>query len=201
MPCRCSISGGEADKTYYFTKDNGECEGVPSGYHCFTKTDLEMLMDFVSATEAKLIFGLSAGYPKYPDSSTKAWNSSNTKAFLDYIVANDYGEKFYGFELGNELNKDVEPSFQVNAFRELQSILTQLFGQNNEDIPILAGPDPHSYTLRYYWRHSLSQHTCLKHTERTVLTSIGSRSSYRKLAEWLMPSRIIAISTRMRLSW
>lgn len=146
-PAVLRIGGSEADYTYYFTDtETGECGDVPSGYSCFTKADLEMLMDYVSATKAKLVFGLSAGYPKYPNQNTKQWNSSNAEVFLNYIVDNGYSDNFYGFELGNEINKDVQVSFQIDAFKQLRSILQKIW---KGTIPQLLGPDPHSYTLRF----------------------------------------------------
>eukprot|EP01084_Bolivina_argentea_P055256 101310_1 len=148
-PSVLRIGGGQADKTYYFTNEQtGECDKVPSGYHCFTKKDLQMLMNYVSSTKAKLVFGLSIGYPEYPDKNTKSWNSSNTETFLNYIVNNGYGSNFYAFELGNEVNKDVEPSFQVDAFKQLKTILQQIYGAKSLPLPLMFGPDPHSYTLR-----------------------------------------------------
>ena len=149
-PAVLRIGGGQADYTYYFSSEDGGCGDMPSNFHCFTRVDLEMLMDFVSATDAKLIFGLSMGYPTYPNKSTKAWNSSNAQQFLEFIVDNGYGERFYGFELGNEVNKHgwMKPAFQVDAFKQLRTIVSGLYGKYNLSMPILAGPDPLSSTLR-----------------------------------------------------
>eukprot|EP01084_Bolivina_argentea_P189163 325389_1 len=148
-PAILRVGGGAADKTYYFTDDTtGKCSNVPSGYNCFTKENLESLINFVSNVGCKVIFGLSIGYPLYPTKTTPAWNSSNTQYFINYIVNNNYSNIFYAFELGNEVNKDVEPSFQINAFKQLRIILQNTYGKNNLEMPILAGPDPHSYTLR-----------------------------------------------------
>ena len=158
-PAVLRVGGGQADKTYYFNTASGDCQPKPpSGYSCFTKDDLQELMNYVSATKAKLVFGLSTGYPTYPNKNTKEWNSSNTETFLNYIVDNGYGENFYGFELGNEINTDVQVSFQIDAFKKLRTILQQIYGGKNLNIPLLMGPDPHSYTLRYFLYTKFMKH-------------------------------------------
>eukprot|EP01084_Bolivina_argentea_P055253 101299_1 len=166
-PAIIRIGGTEADYTYYFTDINtGQCEeNIPTEYNCFSRQHLEMLINFVTNTNAKLIFSLSLGYPTYPTSSTTQWNSTNTEIFLNYIINHGYADKFYGFSLGNEMNEHgIQPSFQINAFKKLRQILYDLYSSINLQVPIIAGPDPHSYTLRrnesYQWIEGFLKNGC-----------------------------------------
>eukprot|EP01084_Bolivina_argentea_P028710 53327_1 len=151
-PAILRVGGSSADKIYYFTDPKtGLCtEKLPKGYMCFTLQNLKDLINFVQNVGCKLIFGLSIGYPSYPDSSTKSWNSTNTKYFLNYIVNNGYGPYFYGFTLGNELETHAHTpaSFQIDAFKQLHPILTDTFAANNLNMPLMAGPDSDCNTLR-----------------------------------------------------
>ena len=149
-PVILRVGGSTADKTYYFTNtQTGNCtEKLPKDYNCFTKQNLEDLINFVENVGCKMIFGLSIGYPTYPNPNTTSWNSSNTQQFLQYIVGNDYTKYFYGFTLGNEIETHAKTpvSFQVNAFKQLQQILSNIFPSSFQ--PILAGPDSDCNTLR-----------------------------------------------------
>eukprot|EP01084_Bolivina_argentea_P189162 325388_1 len=147
------IGGTLADYTYYQVGDENPCQlptNQSTGYYCYTMEQFDNLINYAHKTNSSLIFGLSMGYPLFPKNDSSFWNSSNTKQFLEYLYSvKKYTNKdIYGFELGNEVNKDVEPSFQINAFKQLRIILQNTYGKNNLEMPILAGPDPHSYTLR-----------------------------------------------------
>eukprot|EP01084_Bolivina_argentea_P028709 53325_1 len=152
-PAILRLGGTSADKVYYFTDEKtGNCDNVklPSKYYCFTKQNLLDLVDFVKNVGCKLIFALSIGYPTYPNSETNAWNSSNAEIFINYIVNNNYGQYFYGFEIGNELSTHAHTnaSFQVDAFKQLKLILKDTFGAKHLAIPFMAGPDSDGSSLR-----------------------------------------------------
>eukprot|EP01084_Bolivina_argentea_P187145 322428_1 len=162
-PSWLRVGGTSADYTYYEVRDENPCHLPSSSYHCLSMKQMKEIIDFGHAAQSKLIFGLSAGYPKYPDSNSKAWNYSNTEQFLQYLHSQNYtNNDIYGFQLGNELNADVSPSWQSNAFHKLHSMLNDIFGTNHGFT--LHGPDPHSDAIKksneFQWIIDFVQSTC-----------------------------------------
>lgn len=145
------IGGTDGDYTYYKIGDENPCNlpiNQSHNYYCLSMDRFEEYINFALATNSKLVFGLSMGYPLYPQENT-SWNSSNTHQFLLYLHdIKRYGSsEIYGFELGNELNHDpyFNISYQSNAFFNLRKIIDNIWGSNNNIK--LFGCDPHSYTL------------------------------------------------------
>eukprot|EP01084_Bolivina_argentea_P255588 429948_1 len=135
-PAVLRVGGGACDKTFYFNDiKTGQCNNIPHTYHCFTKHIFDNLMSFINGSNAKLVFCISLQEPY----NISSWNSTNAEFFLNYIVNNGYSDKFYGFELGNEVNhaNTVGPQWQVNAFKKLKKILNNL----NYTKPLIFGPD------------------------------------------------------------
>mmetsp|Transcript_67853 Transcript_67853/g.107674 ORF Transcript_67853/g.107674 Transcript_67853/m.107674 type:complete len:496 (+) Transcript_67853:33-1520(+) len=148
-PSYLRVGGTASDYTYYQVGDEDPCHLPSSSYHCLPMPVMQQIIDFAVNVGAKLIFGLSMGYPTYPDDNTTVWNSSNTRQFLQYLKGKGYdNSKLYGFELGNEMNNDPfpTPTVQSNAFKSLKQIVDDIWGNSN-NIQLL-GPDPHSYILR-----------------------------------------------------
>eukprot|EP01084_Bolivina_argentea_P276601 471988_1 len=167
-PSLLRIGGGAADYTYYFNDiTNGICTNLPTNtsktYHCFTKQNLTNLMHFAANVGCKIVFGLSAGYPYFPNYNSPPWNSSNTEIFLNYIINNNYSQYFYGFELGNELNRDVKPYWQANAFQKLSNIINKIW-PSSDSKPVLLGPDPDdrlwNNQTEYEWVDQFIAQTC-----------------------------------------
>ena len=167
-PAVLRVGGTQADYTYYEVGDENPCKLPSSDYHCLSMSRLSEMVDMAKDVGAYLIYGLSIGYPEYPDMSTSAWNGSNTRQMLQYLHdSKKYTtEDIYGFELGNEVNKDVLPSFQSRALYSLQSILEDVYAWNASSSSFqLWGPDPHSYTLRenahdFDWIIEFIESTC-----------------------------------------
>ena len=148
-PSYLRMGGTQSDYTYYQVGDENPCQLPSSSYHCLKPEIFEQIIKFAEQVDAKFVFGLSIGYPTYPSANTLTWNSSNTQQFLQYLKNKGYdSSNLYGFELGNELNKDpyTTPDVQSKAFKQLRSIIDTIWGENNGIK--LFGPDPHSYTLR-----------------------------------------------------
>eukprot|EP01084_Bolivina_argentea_P189161 325386_1 len=152
-PSILRVGGTQCDYTYYKVGAEDPCHLPKNGsrtYSCYSMEQFDTLVSFSKQISADLVFGLSMGYPTYPNKgSTTAWNYSNTQDFLNYIInTKKYTNKdIFGFELGNEVNQDEPypvPTVQSNAFKKLREILDSMNGKDFQ----LFGPDTHSYTLR-----------------------------------------------------
>ena len=123
-PSILRLGGTVADYVYYQIPGVNEdtCKAsLPHSkkhkYYCLdVPRKVNPVLEFANATNSKLLFGLSIGYPAYPDRATEAWNASNARALLQYWKDTGYDKYIYGYEVGNEVNDDVSPSFQSKAF-------------------------------------------------------------------------------------
>eukprot|EP01084_Bolivina_argentea_P028705 53312_1 len=157
-PAIIRVGGTDSDFAYYEVGDEKPCHLPPAGYDDhqywnYTCLSMEKFTQFIAwchKINSKLIWSLSIGYPLYPNISSKYWNSSNSRQFLQYLHTNNYtSNDVYGFGIGNEIN-DADPftnaTWQINAFHDLNNILTSLWGKNHGFH--LIGPDPHSSSVR-----------------------------------------------------
>ena len=197
-PSYLRVGGTQSDYTYYQVGDEDPCHLPSDNYHCLSMDIFENLIDFAGKIDAKLVFGLSFGYPTYPTPNTTNWNSSNTEQFLQYLKDKGYNNSnIYGFELGNELNQGEPykvPTVQANGLRKLRGIIDDIFGQNNGIK--LFGPDPHSYTLRenqadfdYIVNYiidvcdildGMTYHCYINQNQTQILTSNGLNEQFRE---------------------
>ena len=168
-PAFLRIGGTSGDFSYLEVGDQNPCK-LPPAYHgidgdrnytCLSMQKFDDLVSFVRKANISLIYSLSIGYPIYPNISTPNWNSNNAQQFLQYlhdVKGYDHND-IAGFQLGNEINFG-DPfwngQFQANAFKELNNILTSLWGTDHQFK--LFGPDPHSGTVRNYSNHSTFQY-------------------------------------------
>lgn len=72
------------------------------------------------------------------------WDPANTKAMLQWILDNGYGHLLYGFELGNEQNKEYSAAETATNFGILHNLTLELWPEEASR-PSLLGPDRHSF--------------------------------------------------------
>ena len=158
-PAIIRVGGTDGDFSYFQVGDEKECNNLPPAgydddqywnYTCLTMEKFETFIQWSHKTNTHIVWSLSVGYPLYPNISSKAWNSTNTKQFLQYLKSAGYDSSdVYGFGIGNEIN-DGDPfhniTWQANAFKDLNNILIEIYGKNHGFK--LIGPDPHSSTVR-----------------------------------------------------
>jgi hypothetical protein len=104
-----------------------------------TAHDFDLLYGyFVEQGGLELIFGLDDLNSR--DSVTKAWNSSNTEALLDYFSAKNY--TFAALELGNEPDLDARKGLNISAAQLSADfdVLQDMLKRRQSAIPVF-GPD------------------------------------------------------------
>ena len=157
-PAIIRIGGTDGDFAYFEVGDEKPCNLPPPGYDdnqywnytCLSMEKIESFISWSKKTNTHIVWCLPVGYPLYPNISSTAWNSSNSRQFIEYLKLQNYtSDDLYGFGIGNEIN-DGDPftnvTWQVNAFKDLNNILTEIYGKNHGFK--LIGPDPHSSTVR-----------------------------------------------------
>ena len=65
-PMYWRVGGTSADYVYYQVGDENPCHLPSDQYHCLSMNVFEDILKFAQETKAKLVFGLSFGYPTYP---------------------------------------------------------------------------------------------------------------------------------------
>ena len=91
-----------------------------------SKNDFTDIMDGLSCTPTKIIFGLNLNNQR----ENGTWNSENVEKLLKFIKQKNYK---MDFELGNEPNSyrrkfdaEMTPKLQINSTRKLIRILKKL---------------------------------------------------------------------------
>jgi hypothetical protein len=146
-----------ADKGKY------SCDSLPdpmTDYLCkqVSESSFEKLFAFGKKNNVNFVFGLNDFFGRPPKadgepnicstSSCPDWDSSNTRALLQWI----HDEKYpvYAFELGNELNKALRgqagAKAQAQDLKTLKKLVDSIWS-SGEDRPLVFGPDSHSWIM------------------------------------------------------
>lgn len=200
-PAFLRIGGTSGDFSYLEVGDENPCKLPPPyngidgarNYTCLSMQKFDDLVSFVRKANISLIYSLSIGYPIYPNISTPNWNSNNAHQFLQYL----HDDKGYdhndiaGFQLGNEINFGDpfwNAQFQANAFKQLDNILTSLWGKDHGFK--LFGPDPHSGTVRNYSNYSTFEYLTEFYNSTCNILHGGTYHIYIDVnaSEMLLPS-------------
>lgn len=124
-----------------------ECRKHPQ--KCLTKDRWDTVLKFAQQTGARIVF--TVAYVRHTrgenngedhtKNDVQDWDSRNARRFLEYTYTNKDGGTLFGFELGNELrhkNKISNITRVVNAYKELGSMVNEIWGENPK--PKLLGP-------------------------------------------------------------
>jgi len=163
-PAHLRVGGTQADYDVFAVSgfENFDCSNPPhpmTSYRCKTVTasEVDALIDFVTATNLTLVYGLNDLFgrptktkPEHPlcsSTSCPARNQSNIEALFRYLRGKHPNAPIYAFELGNELNSclngTVGAQTQAMDFGALQKLI-QSYWQSPSSPPFLVGPDTHS---------------------------------------------------------
>lgn len=159
-PAIVRVGGTDGDFVYFDIGDEKGCNNLPKpgyddgeywNYTCLSMDKFDTFISWSKKTNTKIVWSLPVGYPLYPNVSSLSWNSTNSKQFLQYLKSQNYTSKdIYGFGIGNEINYGdpfINATWQANAFKQLNNILTEIYGTSNHGFKLI-GPDPHSSTVR-----------------------------------------------------
>ena len=110
--------------------------------HCLNETHFRDFMRFSKASTARLIFGLNID----PRTASGNWDPAQARALMVY-GRNHFGkDAFFGFELGNEQDRDYVPSQVATDFEILRDVIDEVWADVDPGRrPRLVGPDPHGF--------------------------------------------------------
>ncbi|KAL5987296.1 hypothetical protein ACLOJK_038460 [Asimina triloba] len=157
-PLRIRLGGSLQDQVLYNVNDTvRKCHGFrvkPKGlfgfsHACLTMERWDQVYDLLSKSGASIIFGLNALHGRKkanPDPKDSlyvgAWNPSNTRKFMEYIMSK--GQKVSAWEFGNELcGTGIGARVEAKQYGEdmiaLRKLVDELY-QNTGTRPLLMGP-------------------------------------------------------------
>eukprot|EP00730_Choanoeca_flexa_P019632 TRINITY_DN9598_c0_g1_i2.p1 TRINITY_DN9598_c0_g1~~TRINITY_DN9598_c0_g1_i2.p1 ORF type:complete len:595 (+),score=113.64 TRINITY_DN9598_c0_g1_i2:94-1785(+) len=129
--------GGTGNDDLVYAFGNSSCRTGT----CLNASWFDNLMDFASAADTPVVFGLNIQYRSSLANGNSVWDPTNARQLLQYALQKNY--TFYGFELGNEQNNALSAEQEASDFAVLQALLVELWHDKNTR-PKIFGPDPHS---------------------------------------------------------
>ena len=158
--------GGSGNDYVTYAFGDTTCPHPLSDYkQCINQTLWMDFLNFVNASNAKFIFGLSlnTGHDMnsmkdadtFSSSTTTTttnpfpfpWNSTNAREILTWTIKQGFGPLIHGFELGNEQNTQYTGAQSAADLNVLHQLIVELWPQDKDPKhprPVLYGPDPHS---------------------------------------------------------
>ena len=185
-PSILRVGGTGADYLLYVTRDDSdECtEWIARDRlhnECLNSTQWQSVVRFARASGLPLLVNLNARVGLRPGEKLGArdWDPSNAAALLRDSERME--APLWGCEIGNELDRKVQPSHVVKAADSFRS--AGLDEYDGEKL-MLVGPDPHSFHFchEYDAEGGSTPRYALHNERRAWLTEIVERMSERETA-------------------